>query len=344
MYYYDIQQQNSHLACKFHDEVEYQTRLFGDLIPVEDKLYMTPYAAGKLYEVDIATGNIRGIEIDLHPKTVKHLYNEAVKFLSGHAYKDCIYLMPVSYPAIIEYNCLTGKISYYDEWISQLEESQRGVFFRKTIMVGSKIYAPGCMGNYVLEFDVETKQYHFFEVGDKTCSYSSICQVGEWFWLSPRGRGPIVKWKVDTNQWEAYRNFPAAYVPCEFSYADIVYFGGYIYCIPLSSKVVMRIEERNNLIESFYAEKLHAQVNACIVNHKIYFFSRMTGEMMIVDAEGNYECRELLMPEKQKQYHQKNTSGTYRVLVKNEPQKEGDILQEDYSEALNDYLQYVLQN
>lgn len=348
LYCYDVQSQIAGMVCKFYDEDEYRRRLFGDLIPVEEKLYLLPYSAEKMYEVDIVTGNVNGIEIDFHPKSKNPLYNEKAKFLSGHVYNDCIYLMPASYPAMIEYNRITGKISYYDEWIDEIKEINRKVFFRKTIIVKNKIYAPSCMENFVLEFDVETKQYCFYEVGDETCSYSSICKEGDWFWLSPRAEGPIVKWNIHTNQWKIYRSFPDCCTPCKFSYANILSFCGYIYCIPLCAEYIVRIGKTRDVLEAFLTDRIRSKgtetgigIAACAGDNELYFFSYLTGEIIIMYSDGSCEYKELLMPEEQKQYHKIHTSYTYQVLIGKEEKEANVLLRETYVGALKDYCRYI---
>lgn len=343
LYCYDLCNQKSRMVFKFNDEIEYQSRLFGELVPLGQKIYIVPCAAEKMYEVNITTGAVKDIIIKetLNSRYFKNSIK--YKFFSGHAYKESIYLIAAFYPAIVEYNTVSGKMNYYDEWVEQIPEEKRNVFFRNCIMIENKIYAPCVSENFILEFDAETKKHIFHEVGSERCSYSSICKRGEWFWLSPRAEGPIVKWNPEKNQWIEYWDFADAYKDCKYSYADIVCFEKDIYCLPLEAETVIKITEQGDLIEGSFPEGMELKnLKACIVGHEIYLFMQSSGQFLIIDSQGNYKLMELLMPEKQKKYHIWHRSETYRILMNNDSKIEDVILHEKSGEALEMYLQYLL--
>lgn len=346
LYCYDIESQNSILICKFADEEEYKNRLFGELLPMDEKIYAIPLSAKKMYEIDILTGNVNGIEIRQPRLKRQFQYLENVKFCSGHSYNGNIYLIGASYPAIVEYNCANGELKYYDAWVDELEQlakqHKQRAFFRKTILIGSKIYAPSCMGNFVLEFDVETKDYQFYIVGSDKCYYSSICLAGDNFWLSPRGIGPVVKWNRQTNKWSEYWSYPKRYTPCEFSYSDIVYFGNYIYCMPMNASMLIRIDEKKECIEECVLEDIEAtHLNFCVGNQILYLFSQTMGKLVLFDSEGKCDVKELVMPKEQTEYHKKHSSHLYQILSSSKLRTKDEILYESYQDALKEYFLYI---
>lgn len=345
LYYYDILTKEVNYVCKIIDEPEYRYRAIGTIVANENKLYLIPFSGKKLYEVDIDSYELRGIDLRESKNCAVTNYNENAKFLSAHVSKDCIYMVGASYPGIVEYNCKTQEMICYDEWISELIQRKRfqdDAFFRKSILVGQKIYAPSCMSNVVWEFDIETKETHFYEVGSAICSYSSICQVDNVFWLSPRRNGPFVKWDYENRQWEEYTNFPPNYVPCEGSFADIIYWNNAIYAIPINAGMLIRIDKQNGIMaECKRSQKKGTSMHICVDDDVMYCFEIASGELSVVDLGGECSKREVVMPIEREKYHKKIWSHTYKILSGKCKKKEDEVLWEDYESALEDYIHYV---
>jgi len=58
LYCLDLEQGYPKMVCKFDAEKVYQSRLFGGLIPLKEKLYAIPCAAEGMYEIDTAAGEM----------------------------------------------------------------------------------------------------------------------------------------------------------------------------------------------------------------------------------------------------------------------------------------------
>lgn len=345
IYYYDITNKKVEMFVKLYDENEYQLRLAGDLCFFEDKMYVIPYSAQKLYKIDFKCKKVN-IGIKIPPNYGNSV--ESVKFDSAHRYKDYVYLVSATCPAIVEYNCLTNELRYYDDCVKEglsffKDDDKETIVFRKTILVGNKIYAPSCVSNMVLEFNVETKEFVWHEVGSYKCSYSSAIMHGEWLWLSPRGKGPIVKWNIHTKDWQELSEFPNGYVPCDGSFGEIIYFNNYYYCIPLCSKVIVRVEEQTGRMELCMQEYGDWNFScACTNNEQLYIYSNTTFQFLALNRDGKIECIDLTMPEKQSIYHKIHLSETYKVLKGEKPLDSVEmIFKEIYIDELEYYIDFV---
>lgn len=348
LYCYDIQSEKVTLICKFSAEDEYKQRLFGTLLPLEDKLYAVPLAAKKLYEIDILSYEIKEIEIKKPKERKQFKYLEDVKFVSAHSYNRNIYLVGATYPGIIEYDSINGEMTCYDEWVNDVEllrkQNNQNAFFRKTMLVGTTIYAPSCMGNFVLEFNVVTKNHKFYKVGNDKCYFSSICSDGNFFWLAPRGLGPIIKWDCKKNSWKEIGNYPREYNPCEFSYSDIAYFNEDLYCIPMQSSVLIKIHKDSERLVNFTLDDFEtSHLSFVIADNRLFLFSQVTGTFVVINSKNIEEQKALVMPQRQNEYHMKYSSRLYQALSENKPIENNELIYEKYQDTLMQYLIYIMQ-
>lgn len=346
IYIYDISTQKVEFLVKLEGEATYQSRLVGDLIIVEDKLYAIPFSAQSLYEIDLVCKKVNRYAIETKSMKKYEKYLMHAKFNSVHRYNNCIYLVGATYPAIIEYNYLTKEVHYFDEWVDECFEffnKEESLFFNKSILVGNKIFAPSCKGNAVLEFDIDKKTSLWHEVGSVRCAYSSIIVQEDWFWLSPRGKGPIVKWHIDTKQWFELDEFPVGYEPCEGSFRDVLYFNGYLYYIPMCASQMLRMKLETEEIEIYMQDCFESEwVSACTNGEQLFIYLNKTFQLWIADKSGKIEHRKLIMPEPQNSYHKIRRYHISKVFNKERQIKnEEQIFYEKYSDELCDYLDYV---
>ncbi len=207
LYCLDLEEGYPKMVCKFDAEKEYQPRLFGGLIPLKGKLYAIPCAAEKLYEIDTAAGEVKGIALKEPQPGGYPQYMERMKFLSGHAFNDRIYLVPTTYPAIVEYDSATGEIRYYDGWIKEIEKEFNKGFFRKSCMAGEKIYmpAPGefCAG--VLMW--KQKRHRIFSGWSENALFVILAGRRSCFCSLPVQKGGLSRESHNRKEWREYWEF-----------------------------------------------------------------------------------------------------------------------------------------
>ncbi len=342
-YYYDLKEKETVLICEIVEELEYKQRLFGSIIQYNNSMYLIPFEAEYMYKVDLDTNTYKQIDIINHENECKGDIHY-LKFLSAHVYENKIYMIPVTYPAIIEFDCVTEEVAYYDSWVKLIDKYylfDDAAFFRKTLLLGKKIYAPLCAGNAVMVFDIDSKQSVFKVVGSKQCSFSGISQMGNDFWLSPRRDGPVVKWNEKLNICEEYTDFIGKEKGnCGFS--DIFCLNNQLLIIPLMGKTLYEIDCATGKV-LHYIKDLFLEYNGfdfTIYKRKLYLFALHTKCLSIINPitnEINYQ--NIRIDNKCYEKRRKKKSFTYHILhnlcLTNE-----SVLEDDYENALQEYIYY----
>lgn len=140
--------------------------LISDMKYYDGKIYMIPFRANNIYIYTIKTGVFENILIrkDIKPYS-KVIYNPALKFVTSVIYNNSLYLIPRTYPAIIEYNLLDGKIHYYEEWLRLINpyiETEK-IFFKNDVYIKDDIITLfSYNSNFVMEFDTTMKEFRVF--------------------------------------------------------------------------------------------------------------------------------------------------------------------------------------
>ncbi len=341
---YDITTDETELICKVDSE-ESQMRLFGAIISKCDEMYLVPFSAKCMYKVNVNTGEYESIQFKSVSSNTAFSYLSTAKFLSAHLYEDKIYLMPVSYPAIVEYNCTTGEIQYYDSWLEEAVidyNPDENALFRKTMLLGDYIYAPFCGKNAVLKFNVITKETQILSVGSKDCAYSSICFDGKCFWLSPRGVTPVVRWNEENDEVREYTEFPEHCNLKPGSFANIFALNDFIVLLPMNAEMAVQTDVRSGEMQEFKLNTAGiSNMSYCESEEAIYFFAANKGLLFIYDKEtGHCEERYISFPDDIEKEWQMGRLYSYNVF-RGKKEAIKTLFTEDYNEALQDYIGYA---
>jgi len=139
------------------------------------------------------------------------LFNDDVnKFQQVVFFNECLYLFPMYYEGIIQYNIYTKECIYHTEWIEHLEkfvESEDSLesFFQKGVLVeGEVVLLASSKANVVMEFNMTTGDYNLFEVGKSGDKFFEIESDGEYYWLLPYKGNKIIAWDKKNNIWNEY--------------------------------------------------------------------------------------------------------------------------------------------
>lgn len=345
-YCYDLLTHQVKLICELKDEDKYGKRLFGSLVKYDNYMYLIPYAANNIYRVELETGNVKSIEFDTLQIQGKSV--EKSKWLSAHLYQHKIYMMPMSYPAIVELDCITEEIKYYDNWIQDVKNKYKisgNIFFRKTILVDNIIYAPLCDANGVVKFDINTKEVSILEVGSRAKGYSSICYDGTHFWLSPRGRGAVVKWNEKYGSWTEYNDYMIENQETEGYFADIINLQDGVLLLPLygvKAYFFSRVTGDASIFD--FNDKKLGLMCVNMMADKVLFFSAMSGNLFVYGRDGELIQRcKIYFTKEIESRHNLFKLESYRILKKIKP-SQNIFVNEEYQDALRDYIHYIDMN
>lgn len=172
----------------------------------ENKIFFIPCTAKNISIYDIEKDNITSIELKEVDSQKYPWYLAGNKFNDGVLYKDSLFLVASTYPAIVKLDLKTYLLEYYSQWI-------KGEFaFRKSpAIVGEMFYVPSIKGNEVLCFDMETRKAKLYNVGEDNNGSWGICRIEDDLWISPQEPGPIIQWNIYTGNVKEYSNYPPQY-------------------------------------------------------------------------------------------------------------------------------------
>lgn len=323
--------------CTVREENEEGKRLFSCMIVYEHYLYLVPFFANAIYKVDLQTGLYDTLEL---PNDCWKDDKVKAKFIDVHLYQDTIYVMPAAFPGILEIQCQTNEISIRSEWIQKIppEMSHTDLaFFRKSLCINDRIYAPSCKANLVLVFDLKNKECTVKRVGSSNCRFSGICREHENFWLSPRENGPIVKWNETEDVWQEYRDFPEEYAAA--GTVGIASWKDQIFVFPQAANMILTIDCHDGSIKEWNEEYRDNNVIWYKQLKRFLIFCLAQTAEVVVIKENNVKALKLLFPTRFQELYRIKRSNTYRKLKYG--MEKGDVIHEDYVGALDQYLNYI---
>jgi len=287
VYCYDINIKQCVCFCTISDEQSEGKRLFGALVIQGDFLFLFPFSAEKVYKIHLYTKEMESWK----PKDVIERdfenYCQEAKFFSAHCFEKKIFVMPASYPAIIEYQTESGKVVYHKDWIAEIRSVYKSeddkALFRKTIAVGAKIYAPLCRENAVLIFDMSNNCYEIHEVGDESCRYASICYDGREFWLASRKGSTVVKWDGEANYCILNKKDIQGAEKAEIEYRDIVFWQNHVILLPGNRNNLWEIDRSSKVITELDIKyRNYHYIAVCEYSGRLYF-SSVEGKWIVLD-------------------------------------------------------------
>jgi CDP-glycerol glycerophosphotransferase (TagB/SpsB family) len=282
------------LLCEFSNDNINELRKYGSVSKYRDKMIFAPMGAK-----DIAIYNTSNKELTKcklkEPKISKKIsYNESLKFFATVNYKNWIFIIGCSYPAIIKVNMDTDEVEYYTDWVKKVEKyisNENDVIFRNDVYVrGNSIFIPGCNANIVMEFNMDSGNAKIHEVGDKECCYSSICFDGKDFWLSPRRSGDIVKWNEKTGEIKKYNNYPEGFMSGYNSFSKIIYNKSEIILFPAEANMTLKVDiETGKMMPISMLDEIYEQHRYSCNNwaFKYYLVDSSDENMYIFPSKNN---------------------------------------------------------
>lgn len=273
----------------------FHATLYQESCKNSDSIYFSPFFSNEIACYSIVEKVFKKIPL-------KQQANAAIKenLLGAVAYGDAVYFTPFGYPAIVRLDVKTEELTYYSDWVAQLqglEGYQADAFFLFPLVHGSSIYLAACGANAVVQFNMETQKSTVHVVGKAGYRYGGICFDGNNIWLSPRQYTytPIVKWNPDTGETEELV-LPAEKEKNNY-FLSIVYCKGYVWLLPHFANNAYKIDIYTN--EMSIAEEFAMVLeNNETLPHMKYWFAQVFGDSIYTYNEHKntlvcYNCETL---------------------------------------------------
>lgn len=198
--------------------------LFATVLGGSEKIVFVPLAADDIAVYDRTSDDLIFIPVKKNCEKHNEIYRENMKFRRAFAYKDCIFMLGYSYPAIIQLNINTLEISYLTEWIDIIEpyiekDDNLGYFKEGYSLYGTQIYLPlGCCSG-LMKFELEKMQFEYIPIKAGTKGFGSLTDVNGMFYMTGRSgkEQEIIIWNKYTGAIKKIE------IPVAYYYAPIVY-------------------------------------------------------------------------------------------------------------------------
>ena len=188
----DLQDERIELIDAVPDENILSGNLFGDIKLWNNKLILSPWTTQKVCIYDMISKQWESFSIN------EYEHQGFVEINQMYIYNDFVYMIGSNYPAILCLNLENNTCDYIEGPYKEVKERHPDIdfsYFRiHGVQLDNFLYLASCLDNYVLKFDMDTREYQWIEVGNTDYIYSQITWDGSNFWLAPRLNCDIVKW------------------------------------------------------------------------------------------------------------------------------------------------------
>ncbi|MBB6732243.1 hypothetical protein [Cohnella zeiphila] len=318
----------------FPDEKYCGWPLYGGALLSEGKLFFAPSAADAVAIYDIEAGTWEKIAFELSVQEAGQLFFPEYKFGDIKRYKNWLFFIPLSYPAIIRYDLDTGKIEYINKWIKQLEPyifDKAEVWFAQSVQEGSQLLLPACNANAIVIFDMETCKSVVQTVENVQHGFEGVCGDAEQYWLTPRKHTEIVRWNRKDNTFTKLNEFPQEFVGGTYSFTLPIYANRSVWLLPKQANQIIQINEEDGKMTSFDGFPIEARP---------FYYTQMIENKIVTVS-----CRENQLIE---WGIQEATAQVYAIVVSSDDDARmdgqgvfGNYNYEEHATSLNKFCEYI---
>ena len=192
----DLQDGTIELMDAVPEENILSNYLFGSMNIWNNKVILGPNMAKKIWIYDLTSRHWESLSVNLSINGDESL--ETGKIHQIYTYKNLIYMIGSSYPAILCVDLENNSCDYIEDPYKEVKDRHPDINFYYFLIHGvqleNNLYLASSLDNYVLKFDMETRKHQWIKVGNDNYVYSGITWDGSSFWLSPRLNCDIVRW------------------------------------------------------------------------------------------------------------------------------------------------------
>lgn len=268
----------------------YKYRMFSKIILLQNDAFLIPCSENSIIKINLETFEQKPIQLNINIEKMEN-YLEDVKFLDALLYKDSIYLIPTTYPALVEYNFVKDETYYYHNVVQLAFDNQKVIdekaFFRKACINDGQIVLPSCMGDCVIFFDLVTKACHATILSDEEVGLSSACVYNTSVVLAPR-ESTIVK--VIDKHGNIIKKIDFSRFVKEYSASDILLFeGGRICLVPYryNNPFIWFFIEEEEIELSYMTDDIDGLITPIINGKEYIFHSVQNAENYIYNKQKN---------------------------------------------------------
>lgn len=266
----------------------------------DNKIYIAPYEADGIYVYDVEEEIFEKISLTKIFTKLKKKY-----FYICFSYDKKIYFLGGTGTTMLCVDTYDNTVQEEAEWIYEFKKRygfETRIRTRKGVCIVDNCLWIAIEGdNLLLQYNLVTRKYHFWEVGNKKMQYVTVNFDGEYFWLSGYER-LIVRWKKETNELKEFDNFPDSFecnnenIPWKELFCNSHIYNNNIYFVPLNSNMLIEFNRETQQMKCVMKSKKDCICLGMmeIGNNEIYveeddYKSLHAKEGFIFKADGEYQ-------------------------------------------------------
>lgn len=316
LYKYNLEEKRTELVAVFPHEPYYQFGLFLKMCQYKKNLIFVPQYSKRIYIFNIDNGFLTNIKI---PKLTEAL--QPPYFCEAVVYDNCLYMMGAKYPGIVKINLEDYSAVIIDQWVKELQNEanfdMRGIWLgMEGVLENNRFLIPCYQCNRILELDLCTNEFRFYEVGSKKNRYARMIKAGNIFILvthDEKNGCCVVFYEPLKKCCEEVQCNMQAYV----DRFVIEYLNGIWILSPVSNEICcIKLSDREVSCYSIIGSERSDIVFARVVNEELFFCDCYTQawykinnlgliekiETNIIDAQNIIEIEQRIISQKMQDY------------------------------------------
>ena len=237
---------------------------------VGDEIVLVPSNSDMITVFDKNTYRFKHVDLREFSRPKNENYFVKVRFSCSFAYQDSVYMLGGFYPAIVKLDLKTSNITYYTEWVEEIDEMTEngdtcGHFGPGSVVKDSVAYAPVACANALLQIGLLDDSIKIRTIDSGYKGYYSLasCAGSDYIWASSRhvsDSGSIICLDLSSETINRFC-FPDSKVDTLYNlveFEDEIYAfpesGGHVYVIDNDTKTICIAEKLESVLVNNLAE------------------------------------------------------------------------------------------
>lgn len=284
--------------------------LVADIKEYNGKLIIVPRVYNVIYIYNIENKEMEQLAIKEYDEKYKY-YISWLKFINSVIVENRIFLIPRTYPSIVEINLDTYEIIYHEDIIKELDsrrESAEAYFWKDYIINDRYILFPSGNSNLLVKYLLKTKSFEIINMKEGNTGFSGVCSYKNQILLATRESGNICMYNEENFRKEDDIELPDLFsVKKIIGFESLIYSDDGIYAIPYWGNMLMYVkngskkaicikqftEKENGVVNEVCSWKKDNQIY-CLENHTNTIDIYMHGELqncIMLSLEKEFEYR-----------------------------------------------------
>lgn len=230
-----------------------ENQLFISMALCKNKIYIAPYGTDELCVYDIQTEDFQHISLKSSGKGLNKNHYQLC-----FSYHERIYLLGGMDTATVCVDPRTNDLKDISQWQLDFKSKygyETGVNVHSDVCIVDDCFWVALIAdNVLLQYNMKTGEYEFWNVGSKKMRYGTVSFDGEFFWLSGN-KAVIVRWEREKNEVREFDNFPSGFQSGydQLGWKELFCCGhmwhGDIYYAPLNANMLVKLHRESGQIE-----------------------------------------------------------------------------------------------